>query len=141
MEIIQSMWKQHLGIDAALLNMEWKVVLKTRKAGDFQVSRAGWIGDYMDPNTFMDLHTSYSGNNHSGWANPEYDKLIEMAAREVDQKKRYEYFYKAEQLMLDELPVIPIYTYTFAGMIDSKLAGFYPNFKDLHPLKGVYFKK
>ena len=72
---IQQMWQQNLGIEVELVNQDWKVYLSREMVGDFQVSRAGWIGDYEDPNTFLDLMRPNRGNNKTGWENMEYDSL------------------------------------------------------------------
>lgn len=76
-EAVQEMWKQNLGIEVKIQNQEWAVFQDTRHQGNFEVARAGWIGDYEDPMTFLDLWTTYSGNNDAHWYRTEYDKLIE----------------------------------------------------------------
>ena len=121
MEVIQNMWKQNLGINVALMNMEWKVLLKTRAAKDYDVSRDGWIGDYLDPNTFMDLYTTTSGQNNTGWGNPRYDELVARAGTELVDRKRFRHFYEAEKILLEESPVVPLYTYTRPMMVNAKL--------------------
>jgi len=75
-EAIQQMWKEKLGIECELTNQEWKVYLDNRSKLQFDVARAGWIGDYPDPTTFLDMFVSTSGNNDTGWKNPQYDNLI-----------------------------------------------------------------
>lgn len=117
---IQSMWKKNLGIDVGLFNQEWKVYLDTQRKFEFQVSRGGWVADYPDPNTFLDLFVTNGGNNHTQWSNPAYDKLIREAAQTVEEKKRFEFFHKAESILLDELPMIPIYFYTRTRLITPK---------------------
>ena len=118
---IQQMWKRNLGISVGLYNQEWKVYLNTQKKLNYQVSRAGWIGDYPDPNTFLDMWLKDGGNNNTGWWNAEYEKLIAAAAKEIDQKKRYDYFRKAEKILMDELPIMPIYVYTKPRLVSEKL--------------------
>ena len=78
------MWKEELGIEIGLYNQEWKVYLATRKAREFDIVRAAWIGDYVDPNTFLSLVTSDNGNNHSNWGESTFDDLIRQAASEAD---------------------------------------------------------
>ncbi len=118
---IQQMWKKNLGIDVGLLNQEWKVFLNSVHTGDYAISRAGWIGDYPDPNTFLDLWMQNGGNNETFWSNPEYDRLIDLAAATVDTPARYAHFQKAEEILLQETPILPIYTYTKVSMISPKL--------------------
>lgn len=137
-EAIQQMWKRELGIEIRLLNQEWKVYLDTEKRLDYEVSRAGWIGDYPDPSTFLETFLSDSGNNRTGWANPEFDRLLKEAARLGDQQTRYELFQKAEAIFLDELPIIPIYHYTRVFLIQPSVRGWNPTILDHHPWQNVW---
>ena len=73
---VQQMWQENLGISVQLVNQDWKVYLAREMTGDFQISRAGWIGDYEDPNTFLDTLRPNRGNNKTGWENEEYDQVI-----------------------------------------------------------------
>jgi oligopeptide transport system substrate-binding protein len=134
-EAIQQMWKTKLGVDARLVNEEWKVYLDSQRSLNYQVCRAGWTGDYNDPNTFLDLLTSGSGNNETGWSNPEYDRLIAQAAATVDPQQRLEVFQKAEALLMDEMPIIPVYFYTRVYLKRPEVKGWYPNVLDNHPFK------
>jgi hypothetical protein len=94
------MWRKELGIDLRLRNQEWRVYLDSRSRREFDILRGGWLGDYYDPNTFLDLFTSDSTNNTSGWTNPDYDRLIAEAARTGDQEKRQALFFEAETLRM-----------------------------------------
>ena len=137
---IQQMWKAALSVEATLVNQDWKVYLSSRKTGDYDISRAGWIGDYADPNTFLDMFVTGGGNNHSGWSNRTYDGLIARAARTIDQKKRYRLFQEAEKILLEEAPIIPIYTYTNTSLIHPDVKGWHPNILDHHPYQYVYLE-
>ncbi len=137
-EAIQQMWKKHLGIDARLVNQEWKVYLDSQKTLNYQVCRAGWIGDYVDPNSFLDMWLTDGGQNETGWSNREYDRLIREAGRTIDQAKRLELFQRAEEILLDESPVLPIYFYTRVALIHPALKGWHPTILDNHPYKFVY---
>jgi len=136
-EALQQMWKQNLGIDVKLFNQEWKVYLDSQRQHNFQLSRAGWIGDYNDPNTFLDMFQTGSSLNHAGFANKAYDKLIADAAKEQNTQKRLAIFQKAEDILLEELPVLPIYIYTRVFLKNTSVQGWYPNIDDIHPLKFV----
>jgi oligopeptide transport system substrate-binding protein len=140
-EAIQQMWKQNLGVSATLFNQEWKVYLDNQQTKNYTISRAGWIADYNDPNTFLDMFTSYAQTNYSGWAKPEYDALIEAASKEPNAKKRLEHFAKAESILLEELPCMPIYVYTRAYLLSTDVKGWYDNIQDIHPLKFVSLGK
>ncbi|KXG76520.1 peptide ABC transporter substrate-binding protein [Thermotalea metallivorans] len=121
-EAIQEMWKQNLGINVKLQNQEWAVFQDTRHQGNFVIARAGWLGDYADPMTMLDLWTSYSGNNDAQWKNPEYDKIIE-ASKKATGKERFDLLYKAQQMMMDEMIVMPIYYYTDPVMVKEYVKG------------------
>ena len=118
---IQQMWKGFLGINVGLFNQEWKVYLSNQTQLKFDISRSGWIGDYADPNTFLDMFVTGGGNNNTGWSNKEYDSLISKASAEKDQTKRFGYFNRAEEILLDEMPVIPIYIYTNKKLVSEKV--------------------
>ena len=110
---IQQMWKKELNINVRLQNKDWKVYLDDESTGNFEVSRAGWIGDYVDPNTFLDMWVAASGVNRTGWANSEYDDLVlKQAPQAKTREARFAAFYKAEQILINEMPFIPIYTYS-----------------------------
>ncbi|MCT4620604.1 MAG: peptide ABC transporter substrate-binding protein [Marinisporobacter sp.] len=115
-EAIQEMWKQNLGIEVKLQNQEWAVFQDARHHGNFQIARAGWLGDYADPMTMLDLWLSYSGNNDCQWNNSEYDKLIEESKLKTGEE-RFEILYKAQDLMMDTNIVLPIYYYTRPQMV------------------------
>jgi oligopeptide transport system substrate-binding protein len=139
-EAIQQMWKKNLGIDMRLVNQEWKVYLDSQRTLNYQICRASWIGDYVDPNTFLDLWVTGGGNNETGWSNPEYDRLIAEAARTTDPQQRLEVFQKAEAILLDELPMIPIYFYTHVHARRPEVKGWYPTILDYHPYQYVYLE-
>ncbi|MEZ4743078.1 MAG: peptide ABC transporter substrate-binding protein [Bdellovibrionota bacterium] len=121
---IQSMWKKNLGIDVKLYNQEWKVYLDSQQKMNYTISRAGWIGDYPDPNTFLDMWLTGGGNNQTGWSNKKYDSLIAEAKLLTSTKERYGKFMEAEKILLDELPVLPIYIYTNNRLVSEKLKMF-----------------
>ncbi|MBN1982446.1 MAG: peptide ABC transporter substrate-binding protein [Chitinivibrionales bacterium] len=137
-EAIQQMWKEALNIDVTLGNQEWKVYLNAQKNLQYQVCRAGWIGDYPDPNTFMDMFVTKGGNNQTGWSNKKYDELIRLAARTADQAKRYEIFQEAEGILLDEMPICPIYIYTRPVLVSKRVKNWDANILNWHqPYKNV----
>jgi len=137
---IQQMWKTELGIDIELYNQEWKVYLSTREEGNFDIMRAGWIGDYDDPFTFLGLTTSNSGNNHTGWSNPEYDALIQKSNETLDPIQRRKILQTAETLLLEEMPIIPINFYVRRLLIHPTVHGWSPNVLDRHPYSEIYLE-
>lgn len=135
---IQQMWKTALNIDISLENQDWKVYLDNQRTMNYQISRASWIGDYVDPNTFLELYVSNGGNNRTGWSNARYDKLIARAANTQNQQQRYALFQQAEKILMNEMPVIPIYTYTSVYLISPDVKGWPSNILDYHAYKYVY---
>ena len=131
-QAIQQMWKTNLGIDIELTNTDWKVYLSRQQIGDYSISRAGWIGDYQDPKTFLDMMVTGRGNNQTGWSNKDYDNLLIKAANSTSQRERFLYMYEAEKILMDELPIIPIYTYTRIFMKHESVEGWNPNLLDSH---------
>lgn len=122
-EAVQDMWKQNLGIDVKLTNQEFKVYLDSQDKLNYDFSRSGWIGDYMDPMTFLDMFVTNDGNNDTGWGNAQYDELIKKAKSEADQTKRMQYMHDAEKILMDEMAVGPIYFYVNKNLIKSKVKG------------------
>ncbi|MFA8439409.1 peptide ABC transporter substrate-binding protein [Pueribacillus sp. YX66] len=111
-EAIQEMWRKNLEVEVKLENAEFQVKIDREKAGDYDISRAGWIGDYVDPMTFLDLWVTDGPHNDANWSNAEYDELIKKAKTTMDEKDRADAMHKAEEVLIDEMPVIPIYFYT-----------------------------
>ncbi|HOX28738.1 MAG TPA: ABC transporter substrate-binding protein [bacterium] len=141
-EAIQRMWAQELGIKVELNNVEWKVYQKNLQALDYDIARAGWIGDYPDPNTFLDMFVTNGGNNQTGWSNKKYDDLIAAAAKEPDIAKRAKLLADAEDILVNkEMPIMPIYFYVNTNLIKSYVKNMELNARDLHPLKEVYIEK
>ena len=134
---VQQMWKTHLGIEIELQNQDWKVFLNSQSNLDYDISRSSWVGDYLDPNTFLELLTSGSGNNDSGWSNNRYDELIRLAASSKSRAERYGFFQQAEKILLEQTPLIPIYTYTRSYLKKTSVKGHYDNILDYHPYKHI----
>ena len=137
---IQEMWRKHLNIEVELINQEWKVYLDSQRNGDYFLSRAGWIGDYVDPNSFMDMWTSWSQQNQTGWSTDAYDELIAQAGKTGDAEQRLEYFQQAEEILMAEAPIIPIYIYTRVYLLDPAVKNWNPTILDHHPYKHLYLE-
>jgi oligopeptide transport system substrate-binding protein len=120
-EAIQQMWKEELNIDVGLENQEWKVYLDTQNNKNYDISRSAWIGDFMDPVTFLSMWTTGNGNNNTNWGNPKYDAFIEQAARTGDPKARLEILHQAEDLFLSEAPIVLVYWYTNAYLLQPSV--------------------
>jgi len=141
---VQESWKKNLGIEVTLLNKEWKTFLDTRSnAHDFDIARAGWVGDYLDPNTFLDMFIIGSGNNDGLYANPEYDALVKKAGTMKAGPERMATLQAAEALLIaKDQAVIPFYHYVEQDLIDTtKWDGWYANPLGVHDWKYIGPKK
>lgn len=136
-EMVQQMWQKNLGIKVDLTNEEWKVYLKSQTELQYDVSRSGWIGDFHDPMTFLDMWTTGNGNNNTGWSDTEFDRLIEQAKQEGDAAKRLDILQQAEAILLERGPVVPVYHYARAYLLNPAVKGFEPHQLDQHPIKYI----
>jgi oligopeptide transport system substrate-binding protein len=126
-EMLQQQWRDRLGLDIRIEQVEWKVFLDMMTGLQYQVARAGWYGDYVDPNTFLDMFVTGGGNNQTGWSNAAYDRLVESAARRTDPAARLEDLRQAEAILLREVPIVPLYYYTAFMLVRPGLEGVEPN--------------
>jgi oligopeptide transport system substrate-binding protein len=124
-EALQNMWQTELGVQVTLTNQDWAVFIDTRKNGDFTFARHGWIADYNDPITFLDMWITTSGNNDAQYNNSEYDALIAKAKATVDVTERMSIMHEAEDMLMAEHVVAPIYFYTQPYMVADDLQGWY----------------
>ncbi len=136
---MQAMFKEQLGINMELNQKEWKVYLAMQGKLDFDVTRSSWIGDYNDPNTFLDMFMSNNGNNRTGWKSAKYDELIRQGNLRVDPKEREKILQEAEILLVrEETIVAPIYFYAGINFYrKEELGGIYPNILDEHPVWAI----
>ena len=139
---LQSMWKEALGVSIQLARQEWKVYLNSLGSLDFGIARSSWVGDYPDPNTFLDLFLSESGNNRTGWRSPRYDDLIHQAASETDPEIRFSILKKAEEYLIREgVPIAPLFFYVGIQLYDpNRVGGIEANVLDEHPLREIFRK-
>lgn len=124
-QAVQEMWRTALGVDVKLENVDFQVKLDREKAGDYAISRAGWVGDYMDPMTFVDLWYSTSSFNDAKFINADYDKFVDTAKSSVDPAVRFEAMRNAEKLLMENMPVAPVYFYTQPYVQKSYVTGIY----------------
>lgn len=138
---LAAMWKQALGVKTHLRNEEWKVYLNSRSQRQFEIIRAGWIGDYNDAANFLDLFRSDVGTmNPSAWKNSRYDQLMKAAEAETNAEKRAELMQSAEKLLLAEMPLIPVFYYTTQHLVSDKVVGWQDNVMDIHPSRYLQVK-
>jgi oligopeptide transport system substrate-binding protein len=126
-EAIQEMWNKNLGIPAKILNQDWQVYLNSMRNLDYAVCRAGWLGDYPDPLTFLSIWRTGDGNNNTGWSNATYDKLVNESSLQSDPTARMSMLMQAESLLLDELPLLPIYWQVHAYLAQPGVKNLLPS--------------
>lgn len=141
-EAIQEMWKKNLGIEnVTITNQEWGVYLDTRTKLQYDVARAGWLGDYIDPMTFIDMWVTGGGNNDTGWGNPQYDELVKKAKSTADQKVRMQAMHEAEKILMDEMPIAPIYFYTDLFLVKDYVKGVIRSTLGFHDFSEAWIAK
>lgn len=134
---IQERWSEKLGIEVELRNQDWGTYLDSMSRIDYEVMRRGWVGDQLDATAFLDMFQSGDGNNNTGWSNDAYDTLLEKSRQEPDAAKRRAHLEAAEKLLIDEVPIIPLYFYVSHNMVKETVKGWHSNILDIHPLHRV----
>jgi len=135
---IQQMWMRELNIPAQLTNQEWQVYLENQDNLNYDVSRRGWIGDYVDPTTFLEMYVTDGGNNKTGFSDPRYDEIIlREAPATLDRDKRYELYKEAETILIEAMAILPIYTYKTKHLVDPSVKGMPPNIMDHYNFKFI----
>jgi oligopeptide transport system substrate-binding protein len=120
-------------------NQEWKVYLKAQKNMDYDISRSAWQGDFPDAGTFLELFQSSSGNNNTGYKNTKYDELFDKANSTIDLKERDKVLAQVEEILLEDLPILPVYIWTNFGLLRPEVQGFAMNLVDRPYIR--YFSK
>ena len=125
-EALQQMWSNVLGVDVTLNNQDWNVFLETRSAGDYSICRNGWIADYNDPVSFLDMFMTDNGNNDAHYSNPEYDAMMTTVLSDSDAAGRMELMHQAETLLCDtDCAIAPLYYYSQPYMVSDRVHGMY----------------
>jgi oligopeptide transport system substrate-binding protein len=134
---IQDMLKP-FGIELTLVNTDGKTHYSyLEQKGDFDIARAGWVADYKDPVTFLNLGKTGDGNNYGEYSNAEFDALLDKASTEADPKARMKMLSDAEALMVKDLAIMPLLFYTNRNIVMSKVKGFHENVMDIHPSRFI----
>ena len=130
-EYLQQAWKE-LGVNVEVNIVEWKSFTPQRRSGNYQIARDGWVMDYNDPSNILQLTQTGNGNNSSKYSNPEYDALLEKAAKEVDPQTRFGYFHQAEEMLMRDMGVTPLLYYNEMYLQSDKVKDSY------HTADGIY---
>ncbi len=140
-ELARKQWQQNLGINVQTRNEEWASYQSSIRQMNYTVARRAWVGDYLDPNTYLDMMVTGGENNSTGWSNAAYDRLITAARSEVDETRRLEILHQAEEILMREVPILPMYYYVSKNMVKPYVRGFYNNLQDLHPLDRIWIDR
>ncbi len=140
LEAIQSMWLEKLGIHITIAQIEQKTLFQNQQSGDYQVAFSGWIADYPDPSTFLGTMITGCGNNWAGWSNAEFDRLIAEAANTADNGRRFELFQKAEAILLDQVPLIPLYYQPNVFALSPKVRGWTTTLIGFHEFNRIWLE-
>ena len=125
-EALQNMWQEQLGVQVTLQNQEWNVFLTERKKGNYSIARDGWIADYNDPMSFLDMFLTGGGNNNPQYSNPKFDELIKKAKVTSDPAERFKLMHEAEDLAFgQDVCAAPLYYYVNTFMIKPNIKGLY----------------
>ncbi len=120
---LQEQWKKNLGVEVALKVVPRKSRVAALRSRDFEIILSGWFPDYDDPNTYLDMWVTKGGNNYADWSNKTYDELIQKAATELDEQKRFGLFRDAEKILMDEAAIAPLYFIYRGYVVSDKVSG------------------
>ena len=137
-EALQEMWRRELGVQVRVHNLEMKSVQSESRTGRYQMSLADWVADYLDADSFLNVWRGSDGNNRTGWSSADYESLLFAAARTADPGEHARLLRRAEQLLLDAAPVIPLYFNPHVFLLQPSVHGWYPNVLDHHPYQAVW---
>lgn len=140
-EALQAMWLKHLNIRINIQNMDWGSYISAQQSLNFDMASAGWIGDYLDPTTFLNIWTPGNGNNNTGWSDPQYESLLRAAALKSNAAERTALFREAESLLMDAQPILPISYYTRNYLLRPEVKGWHPLLLDNHPWGAIRLER
>ena len=141
-EKLQQLWKQNLNVDVKLENQEWKVHLRQIHIDPPQLFRLGWGADFPDPDNFLRLFTSNSGNNNTRWASARYDRLVVEAAAESDLTKRLKLYRQAQKILLEEgVAIVPLFVDSLNYLVKPHVKGLWMNSMERFDLKKISIER
>jgi oligopeptide transport system substrate-binding protein len=136
-EAIQQMWREELNISVQIENQEWKVYLQSMHQHHFTIARNGWVSGFLDPLSMLEIWKSDSSLNDSSWSNPQFDALLREASVTSEASLRLAKLRQAEEILIRESPLLPIYWYTRVYLLDPAVKGWQANLEDKHPVQFI----
>ncbi len=139
-EVVQQLWRKNLGVSVAISLKDSKVFFQERIRKEYSLARSSWFGDYPDPFAFLTLYLSDNGQNTTGYAQPEYDRLALSAGQSLDEATRLARYREAEAVLLRDIPVVPLYHETSRHLVHPAVRGRFPNLFSIHPYQGMWLE-
>jgi oligopeptide transport system substrate-binding protein len=136
-EFFQESWRKNLGIEITIRQQEWQVYLDSMRKLDYDIGRAGWVGDYADPFTFLGIFRTGDGNNNTGWGNARFDEMLLAATREMDLAKRLDLMKQGEELLIAESPIIPVFWRMNSHLERLEVRGWLPSMNSHRCYKAI----
>jgi oligopeptide transport system substrate-binding protein len=134
---VQAMWRKELGVEVEIESKEWTAYLAATQEMEYDIVSAGWIGDYIDPLTFLEMWMPGNGNNNTGWENEEFNQLLQKSFKETNPAERYRQLFAAEEILLREAPIAPIAWRGKNYLLHPSVKGWHPLLLDCHPYNPV----
>jgi oligopeptide transport system substrate-binding protein len=132
-QAVQAIWRKELGIEVEIENKEWTAYLAAMQELDYDLAGSGWIGDFLDPLTFLEMWSEGNGNNLTGWAHPRFEELLQKSHQEADPARRYAILSEAETIFTEEVPVILVAWYARNYLLHPSVENWHPLLLDNHP--------
>jgi oligopeptide transport system substrate-binding protein len=131
------MWRETLGIEVEIENKEWNAYLVAMQDLDYDIANAGWVGDYLDPLTFLEIWTAGNGNNNTGWDSPAFAKILNQSFSEPDAIRRFELLHQAEKILIDDAPILPIAWQARNYLVHPSVEGWHPLLLSTNPYQFI----
>jgi oligopeptide transport system substrate-binding protein len=136
-QALQAMWRETLGIEVEIENKEWNAYLVAMQDLDYDIANAGWVGDYLDPLTFLEIWTAGNGNNNTGWDSPEFGGLLQKSFMETDGQRRLELLQQAETVLIKEAPILVVAWQARNYLVHPAVEGWHPLLLSTNPYQFI----
>ena len=136
-QALQAMWRNTLGVEVEIENKEWNAYLVATAELDYDIAFGGWVGDYLDPLTFLEMWSPGNGNNNTGWNNPAFAKLLQQSCQESDATRRLERLHQAEAILIEQSPVVVVAWKARNYLVHPSVEGWNPLLLANNPLQFI----